>query len=677
MKKLALIFLILIGTGNLYAETTVPVDSTRVYKLGEIFVTSDKIIESESPSSISKLTRAELQKSDAMTFQDLNALIPSSNISKNSRGEALITIRGMGDRRATIFFDGALLNNQWDRRFDLSLLPTDLISKITVSNGSASVLYGANSMAGCIDITTAERSANGFGGSLNLFGGNGPYGNLSVMQNGKFDKFNYIVGFSYLDSKGMVLSQQSIDNANDPLNTELINQNKNSRLRTNTDKSLYNAYARAEYTGECASYGLSYMRIGTDFGVAPQGNETSPRFWRTSDYERNLLTFNGKVTTDKENQSSFRSTLWLDNTSMPIDEYTDITFTALDSTVSTLDKMNTYGARLIYDLNPNKVNSLKATATAYYTANTESYKDLSIQAQDYSELIYDAGVEYNYRNESGFIVTAGALLTGQITPKAGAFTDTDVEGKSTMDWGAMVGIKYDLNDNLSAFANASRKVSFPTLRQAYANPPKKFVSNPDLTAETGILTELGLKYQAGKLNLQPVLFYNSFENLLAKKRVADDPLKRSIRINLATASILGAELGFDYNPVNNIKIFGSLTYMKSEGKESPESKVGKLEYVPEFLGYMNVRYSFADFASTQIEVDYLGKQYGLNLAGAFQEIDPSVFINVRLGWMFHIKSTAIVEVFVRCNNLVDTERIQALGLPSAGRTFIAGIKTNI
>ncbi|MEI6091992.1 MAG: TonB-dependent receptor plug domain-containing protein, partial [bacterium] len=430
MKKLVLSLIMLLSIGFLRAETTVPVDSTRVYKLGEILVTSDKIIESASPSSIFKLTRNELQKRDAMTFQDLNALIPSSNISKNSRGEALITIRGMGDRRATIFFDGALLNNQWDRRFDLSLLPTDLISKITISNGSASVLYGANSLAGCIDITSAERSTNGFGGSLSLFGGNGPYGNISVMQNGKSDKFNYIVGFSYLDSKGMVLSGQSIDHANDTTYTDLVNQDKNSRLRTNTDKTLYNAYVRAEYTGENASCGLSFMRIGSDFGVAPQGNETNPRFWRTTDYARNLLTYNGIVTTDKENQSSFRTTLWLDNTTLPIDEYTDMTFSAYDSAASTLDKTNTYGARLIYDLNPNNVNSLKATATAYYTANTESYKDLSIQALDYSELIYDAGVEYNYRNQSGLVITAGALLTGQITPKAGAFTDVD--GKSTM-----------------------------------------------------------------------------------------------------------------------------------------------------------------------------------------------------------------------------------------------------
>jgi iron complex outermembrane receptor protein len=675
MKAIVLSLIFLLSIVFVNAETTAPPDSTKVYKLGEILVTSDKIIESESPSSISKLTRVELQKRDAMTFQDLTALIPSSNISKNSRGEALITIRGMGDRRATIFFDGALLNNQWDRRFDLSLLPTDLISKITISNGSASVLYGANSLAGCIDITTAERSVNGFGGSLNLFGGNGPYGNLSVMQNGKFDRFNYIVGFSYLDSKGMVLSQQSMDNAKDPLNTELMNQDKNSRLRTNTDKSLYNVYVRTEYTGENSSFGLSFMRIGTDFGVAPQGNETSPRFWRTPDYERNLLTFNGKISTDKENQSSFRTTLWLDNTSMPIDEYTDITFSALDSAASTLDKMNTYGARLIYDLNPYKVNSLKATATAYYTTNTESYMDLSIQALDYSELIYDAGVEYNYRNQSGLIITAGALLTGQITPKAGAFAEVD--GKSSIDWGAMLGVKYDLNNNLSVFANSSRKVSFPTLRQAYANPPKKFLPNKDLSAETGILTELGLKYQADKLNLQPVLFYNSFENLLAKTRVADDPQKRSIRINLATATIVGAELGYEYNPFSNIKIFGSLTYMKSEGKESPDSEVGKLEYVPEILGYMNVRYSFANSASTQIEADYLGKQYGINLTGAFQEIDPSIFLNLRLGWMLNIKNAAVMEVFVRCNNLLDSERIQTLGLPSAGRTFIAGIKTNI
>lgn len=675
MNKLLLLVIMLLSISYLQAETTNYVDSTKVYRLGEILVTSDRIIEMESPSSLSKITRSELQKSDAMTFQDLNAIIPSSNISKNSRGEALITIRGMGDRRATIFFDGALLNNQWDRRFDLSLLPTDLISKITISNGSASVLYGANSLAGCIDITTAERSANGFGGALNLFGGDGPYGNLSVMQNGKFDKFNYIVGFSYLDSKGMVLSQQSFDKANDPENTDLINQDKNSHLRTNTDKSLYNAYVRAEYTGSNTSCGLSFMRIGSDFGVAPQGNETSPRFWRTPDYARNLLTFNGKIFTDKETQSSFRTTFWLDNTTLPIDEYTDITFTALDSAVCTLDKTNTYGARLIYDLNPNKVNSVKATATAYYTENTESYKDLSIQALDYSELIYDAGVEYNYRNQSGLVITAGGLLTGQITPKAGAFSD--VNGKSTLDYGAMLGAKYNLSDNLSIFANASRKVSFPTLRQAYANPPKKFVSNPDLTAETGILTELGIKYQTGTLNLQPVIFYNSFENLLAKKRVADDPEKRSIRINLATASIVGAELGYEYNPITNIKIFGSLTYMKSEGKESPESAVGKLEYVPEILGYLNLRYNITSFASTQLEVDYLGKQFGLNVVGAFQQIDPSAFLNLRLGWMINIKNKVAMEVFVRCNNLLDTERIQALGLPSAGRTFLAGIKTNI
>lgn len=336
--------------------------------------------------------------------------------------------------------------------------------------------------------------------------------------------------------------------------------------------------------------------------------------------------------------------------------------------------MNTYGARFIYDLKPNNQHSLKATATAYYTENTESYKKTSISALDYSELIYDGGVEYNFKHQSGLVITAGALVTGQITPKAGAFTSVD--GKSSIDYGAMFGAKYSITEDLSVFGNLSRKVSFPSLRQAYANPPKKFVPNPDLTAETGILSELGLKYETQTLNLQPVIFYNSFDNLLAKKKSDIDPT-RSIRINLSTAMIAGVEMGYEYRPSAQMKIFGSVTYMKSEGKETPTSAAGKLEYVPNFLGYFNLRYNLNPYASTQLEIDYLGKQYGLNIAGAFQEIDPSIFLNLRLGWTLQIKSTVAMEFFVRCNNLLDVERIQTLGLPSAGRTFLAGIKTNI
>ena len=85
-------------------------DSVRIFRLGEIVCMANKVERSALPTKISEVSFTQIQKSDPTSLTNIVSLLPSTSYQTNSRGETLIYMRGIGDRRAGIFFDGILMN---------------------------------------------------------------------------------------------------------------------------------------------------------------------------------------------------------------------------------------------------------------------------------------------------------------------------------------------------------------------------------------------------------------------------------------------------------------------------------------------------------------------------------------------------------------------------------------
>src|SRR5690606_37179669 len=82
-----------------------------------------------------------------------------------ARSEKLVYISGLNSRQVPLFIDGVPVYVPYDGNFDLSRILTFDVAEISVGKGFSSVLYGANTLGGSINVVS-RRPREGFHGSF-------------------------------------------------------------------------------------------------------------------------------------------------------------------------------------------------------------------------------------------------------------------------------------------------------------------------------------------------------------------------------------------------------------------------------------------------------------------------------------------------------------------------------
>lgn len=667
MKHILLIFILVLLINNIL-YSNVKEDSIRVYSLGDISVTDVLSKSKISKSNINTINYHILQKTDVRSASELQLYIPSGRIRTNSRGESMLFLRGAGERQLGLFFDGVPLNVAWDNRFDLSMLPVDIIGRIDVNKNANSVMFGPNVLGGAVNISTIERSNQGIGGNARFQAGEAGIIQMSATNDGRIGDFNYIASFSRIKQDGITLSRNRPDG--------LLNQDPESYLRNNTDKEFSSLYARGEYDYEKRyKFGLSVLHINGEKGVGAETHieETAARLWRFPDWDRTIITANGQFNLDESKNFVLRSTFWYDMFDQKTSTFSDITYKEILS--SQTDKDKTAGMRLALIWNLANNQNITYVLNAFNTQHSEQIDKL--EESLFSQNVVSSGLSYNWVGDL-FSFRSGFVYDYIKTGDAGAFTDA--KGSIFDDYGIFADFKYLFTDNIAIFANASRRTRFPTMREAYSGALDRFIVNPDLKPETGILTELGLSHTFEYFNFELAVFANFYDNLIEQVRLTaeQDPLRRRIRVNYANASIIGADFNFRITPINRMNIELNLTYMKAEGEQNGE-KIDYIDNRPEFLLGLILHYKFNFGLNIQAEAEGVGKQFERNPddQSQFVQIGGTTIYNLRIGYQLPLIQSILSEVFVRANNIFDTYRLSQLGLPESGRLITAGINFNL
>jgi len=669
MRKFLIFFCLLLFSLTLWSEESKHIDSIKTYRLGEIVLEYGKYKKPVMTSSVSDFQYYQIQKTDATSVSDFGKYIPSGLIKTNSRGETLLFLRGSGERQLGLFFDGVLLNVPWDNRMDLSILPIDIIGRVFVNKGSSSVLFGPNILGGALNISTIERENDGFGAVLRIQRSDANEQLVSLMHDGRIGKFNYIANIFYSKSDGFLLpGHDSIGDS--------TNQNRNSSLRTNTDMKRLTAYVRGEYKIDgIANVGISFNHINSEKGVATltEAATSDIRFWRYPEIMRDILTVNGEYIF--ADNLKFKAVFWFDKFSQIIDAYSGISYSSL--TQKQKDDDLTLGTRITLNYQMAENQNLTIAFNGYKSRHNEIIEDNSGVVDsdlDFSQLTLSSGVEYK-GNFNGLLISSGVTYDYNNNPKTGIFKEH--EGISNSDFAAFAGMRYLLGDNLDIYANTSRRSRFPTMRESFSGAMNKFKVNPDLRPETGIINEIGVLYHKGDLALELTGFASFYDDLIDQIRLSEeeDSLKRKMRVNFANATISGVEAQFRYNPANSFFAEGYLTFMFSNG-ENNDKKLEHLEYKPELMGLLNLGYKFDLGIIPNLEIEYIGKQWGADPEGDFRQLDAYFILNLRLAYSFFISNTHS-EIFIRCNNFLDQSSVSKIGLPNPGRMLYGGIVVRI
>ena len=181
-------------------------DSVKTYKLDEITVKAGMLSE---PEMITQINTLEIEKSDAAALSGLGKFIPSVKLQTNSRGESLFYLRGSGERQLSLFFDGVPLNIPWDNRIDLSLIPTDAVGELSLTRGIPSIIYGANTLAGVVNVYSRETKTPGGSGKLSLQFGENNFQKYSGFVLGSKNDYSYLLSLSYKKTDGYSLRNRN------------------------------------------------------------------------------------------------------------------------------------------------------------------------------------------------------------------------------------------------------------------------------------------------------------------------------------------------------------------------------------------------------------------------------------------------------------------------------------
>ena len=225
--------------------------------IDEVIVTAAPTEDRVFPPSV-QLDHEALQELQPVATADVFRNLTGVAMRTNSRGESVIRIRGAEERQTLVFLDGAPLATPWDGRTDLALLPAGLIDRIEVTRGAVPIEYGANAVAGAVDLFTympepgSELRAELQRGSLGIANLNAVAG--LGLENG----WSFVGGASRIERDAERIADRS----------SVVFDPSTTSERTNTDMSGTSGYLAAGYTGESFNVHASLLHADVDRGVA-------------------------------------------------------------------------------------------------------------------------------------------------------------------------------------------------------------------------------------------------------------------------------------------------------------------------------------------------------------------------------------------------------------------------
>ncbi len=194
----------------------------------------------ETASPISVITAEQIALTGIVNVEDLLQRMPfSAGVAGNTTnaywtsggyGTAQVNLRGMGIKRTLVLLNGRRMVNGGtgaNSSVDLNTIPTGLIERIDILKDGASAIYGADAVAGVVNIITkSDLEGATFTAKAGASDeGDGQHQELSLNIGSSFDRGNFVFSANYVNTEAVRQSDR-IDCAK----TETVNDDGTSQL---------------------------------------------------------------------------------------------------------------------------------------------------------------------------------------------------------------------------------------------------------------------------------------------------------------------------------------------------------------------------------------------------------------------------------------------------------------
>ncbi|RPE13136.1 TonB-dependent receptor [Chitinophaga lutea] len=186
-------------------------DSAGVSQLNTVVVTATKFAkkQSETGKVLTVITREQIERNVGRTVTDVlneQAGIVINGAGSNPGKNKELYFRGATSQYTPILLDGipvADATGLTGGAIDLRLLPIDAVERIEILRGTQSTLYGADAIAGIINIITKKGGNKPVGGFGNLsWGSNRSLKGTAGLQ-GKHENVDYNIAFTHFETDGI------------------------------------------------------------------------------------------------------------------------------------------------------------------------------------------------------------------------------------------------------------------------------------------------------------------------------------------------------------------------------------------------------------------------------------------------------------------------------------------
>lgn len=584
--------------------------------------------------------------------------LPGISTRTNSRGETVARVRGSEERQTQVFLDGAPLAVPWDGRVDLGVIPAGLVGSVRATKGAVPIEYGANAVAGAVDLETRSGGAANFRALAE--GGSYGFGQGAVVATLPAGKIDLTFAASALTRDAEPVAELAALPFSQP----------RSNRRLNTDLDSVTFFAAARYASGPLSVRGYVLHVDAERGIAPESDRNpavdAPRYWRYPVIDQSQAA----LTTDLDfGSASARLVLWRQWFDQRIEQYSNASYTTLRATQD--DDDDTHGGRLVLSAKLDPV-TLRLVGTAQTSRHAQV--DVTLPAVTGTRLVYRQNL-YSVGGEADVPLFGGDLTAGigydrSTNPRTG--DKPDQPAKDAVAFSAAY--RLPLADGLTLAVSGGRRSRFPSARELFGEALGRFLPNPDLNPERAWLADVELAYARPGLSATLNPFYISAEDTISQRVVRVGGVNRRQRFNLSGSESYGVDAGLTAQiaaPLE-LEVFGTVLRARADPGAAP---FRRLVQRPSWEVLTALTWAPIERVSLRGEFRHVGDAVDLTPGGAKARLPAGDEINARARFdLLKLKSGAHLWLTGSVDNIADDVITPQLGLPLPGRSFRIGVQ---
>lgn len=583
-------------------------------------------------SAVTVLDRGDIERSRAENVAELLQTVPGLSVNQSGGigGAVSVFIRGADADQTLVLIDGIRVNDpaSTGSEFDFAVFSLSNVERVEVIRGPQSGLYGSDAIGGVINIVTrkGEGAANAVaeveGGSYQTFaqrayagGSDGPYSLSIAASNFRSSGFSSYSGGTEDDAA----RKQSI----------------NARLDYDPSDvfGVTVTAGRFEVDAELDSVGLAS-------GADTADTTTKILQLATAQARLNLL----------EGAMQNRLTFYANSTER--DFFDDNGFSGQPGT--SFFEGARYGAELQSDIKIREVDRLTVGG---------KLETLTGESVDETATVITPRYDVRETNSAGFAIYNFNPMETLTLTAAGRIDDFGPSGtEPTYRFTAAYRLP-ETGTKLHASYGTGAKA--PTIQQRFENSGFA-VGNPNLKVETSKGFDIGVEQQFrdGDIILSGTYFSNRINDLIAFDFTPASPGdSRGTFGNIELAEIDGVELAATISPVSWLTLRSAYTYL-----QAVDGNGDALARRPEnTLSIEAITEPFERF-QLSAKMIYVGERF--NRSAERDLLDD--YVRVDVAGRYELDEQA--DVFVRVENIFDTEYEEIRNFGTAGRSAYAGLR---